>query len=227
MKLVTTRPPDDELETPRYGSLIGSTICYSIPPALLALAVWNVVRFQELPISATVASVIWIVFTVWLVWGSISTDGGFQRWSIGRLGQFGMRHYVWIDRVEGEPPLISTGFRLGRRRLFYDSFPAAELQTVRWNSGQASAMSQREMADWSVTMWFHPTEPRSKWWSDFYRGGCGFGFQGEKARVAVFGESLVAFLRRTGVEFEASADGCCHHVIKPHAEECGAANDLP
>ncbi len=213
MKLVTTRPPDDEMETPRYGSLIGSTIFYSIPPALLALAIWNLFRFRVLPLSAIIASVIWIVFTVWCVWMSISMDGGVQRWAIARLGQFGMKHFVWIDRVDGEPPRVSTGFRLGQRRYFYYSFPATELRKVSWSFGQASAMSQQELADWSVTISFHSTEPRSRWWDDFYRGQYGFGFQGEKARITAFGESLVAFLRRTGVEFEASADGCQYHVV--------------
>lgn len=227
MELVTRRQPDDELETPRYGSLIGATLCYSIPPALLALAIWNVVRFRELPLSTTVASVIWIVFTVWCVWVSISMDGGFQRWAIARLGQFGCKHFVWIDRVEGEPPRILTGFRWGRRRFFYYSFPTVELQKVSWNFGQASARSRQEMADWSVTMWFDPTEPRSRWWSDAYRGQYGFGFQGEKARVAAFGESLVAFLRRTGVEFKALPDGCGYQVVRSLTEEGTSADDLP
>ena len=227
MELVTRRQPDAELETPRIGWALVTAICYAIPPALLALAIWNVVRFRELPLSATVASVIWIVFTVWCVWVSISMDGGFQRWAIARLGQFGCKHFVWIDRVEGEPPRISTGFRLGRRRFFYYSFPTVELQKVSWNFGQASARSRQEMADWSVTMWFDPTEPRSRWWSDAYRGQYGFGFQGEKARVAAFGESLVAFLRRTGVEFEALPDGCGYQAIRSLTEEGTSADDLP
>jgi hypothetical protein len=227
MRLVTTRVPDDEMETPRFGSLVGATIFYSVPPALFGLAVWNLVRVRELPISATVASVIWIVFTLWYVWMSVSMDGGFQRWAIARLGQFGMRYFVWIDRVEGELPRISTGFRLGQRRFLNDSFVVTELRNVSWNHGQASAMSQHELADWSTTMRFQPSEPRSNWWSDTFRGQCGFGFCGEKARIAAFGESLVAFLRRAGVEFEALPDGCGYQVVGPTAVEGKAADDLP
>lgn len=227
MELVTRRQPDDEMAVPRYGSLICTTIFYSIPLALLSLAIWNVSRFRELPLSATIASVIWIVFTVWCVWTTISMDDGFQRWAIARLGQFGMKHFVWIDRIEGEPPRISTGFRLGRRRFFYYSFPTVKLQKVSWNFGQASARSRQEMADWSVTIWFDPTEPRSRWWSDAYRGQYGFGFQGEKARVAAFGESLVAFLRRTGVEFKALPEDCGYQAIGSLTEEGTSADDLP
>ncbi len=227
MALVTTRPPDDELVTPWAGSLIGATICYSIPPALFTLAIWNMWRFRELPWITTIASVIWFLFTVWFVWTSISMDGGFQRWAIARLGQFGQKHFVWIDRIECEPTRISIGFRAAGRRFFNDSFPVTELRQVNWCYGQASAMSSREMADWSVTVWFHPAEPRSKWWSDFYRGQFSIGFHGEKARVAAFGESLVAFLRRTGVDFEASADGCCYQVIGHPAEEGKTKDDLP
>lgn len=224
MKSVTSRPPDDEMETPRIGSLIGSVVFYSIPPALLALAVWNLVWFRDLPWITARASVVWIVFTVWYVWTSISMDGGFQRWAIARLGQFGMRHFVWIDRITGEPPRISTGFRWGRRRFLYDSFPAIDLLKVSWNHGQASALSQQELADWSAMLWFQPTEPRSKWWSDTFRGQCGFGFCGEKARIAAFGESLVDFLRRAGVEFETLPEGYGYRVVSSLAHERNAAD---
>ena len=227
MKLVTTRQPDDELETPRIGWALVTAICYAIPPALFALGIWNLWRFRELPWSTTIASVIWIAFTVWCVWMSISMDGGFQKWSIARLGQFGQKRFVWIDHIEGEPPRISIGFRMFGRRYFYDSFPVDELRQVRWNSGQASAMSRQEMADWSAVVSFHWTEPPSKWWSHNYRGMCGFGFQGEKAHIAAFGESLVAFLRRTGVEFKALPDGCGYRAIRSPAEEGQTTDDLP
>jgi len=219
MSLVTTRPPDDELETPRVGSVLGAAICYSIPPALFALGLWNLTRFRELPWMTMVASILWVVFTVWFTWMSISIDGGFQRWSIARLGQFGPRRFVWIDRIEGEPPRISIGFRMFGRRFFYDSFAAVELRKVSWNFGQASAMSVHEMSDWSVVVSFHWTEPPSKWWSHDYRGLCGFGFQGEKARIYEFGETLVAFFRRAGIDFSASADGCKYHVVEATDDE--------
>ena len=227
MELITRRQPDDEFETPWAGSLIGAAFFYSIPPALLALAVRNLFRFRELPLSATVASVIWIVFTVWCVWMSISMDGGFQRWSIARLGQIGAKHFVWIDRIEGEPPRISIGFRRFGRRFFYESFPAVDLRKVRWSCGQASAMSRQEMADWSVVVSFHWTEPPNKWWSHDYRGQCGFGFQGEKARIYDFGETLVAFLRRAGIDFSASADGRKYRRIGATGSEGRAGDESP
>lgn len=118
MKLVTTRQPDDELETQRIGWALVTAICYAIPPALFALGIWNLWRFRELPWSTTGASVIWMVFTVWFLWMLISMDGGIQRWSIARLGQFGPRRFAWIDRIDGEPPRISIGFQMFGRRFF-------------------------------------------------------------------------------------------------------------
>lgn len=227
MELVTWRQPDDELETPRIGWALVTAICYAVPPALFALAIWNVWRFRELPLSATVASVIWVVFTVWCVWMSISMDGGFQRWTIARLGQFGPRRFVWIDRIDGEPPRISIGYRLFGRRFFFDTFSAVDLRQVSWNFGQASAMSRHEMADWCVVVQFRWTEPPSKWWSHVWRGDCGFGFQGEKARIYEFGETLVTFFRRAGIDFSASADGSKYHVIGATGSEGRAGDESP
>lgn len=227
MELVTRQQPDDEMETPRIGWALVTAICYSIPPALFALGIWNLWRIRELPRVTTAASIIWVVFTVWCIWMSISMDGGIQRWSIARLGQFGPRRFVWIDRIEGKPPRISIGFRLFDRRFFYDSFPVADLRQIRWSSGQATAMSRQEMCDWSVVVSFDWTEPPSKWWSHDYRGQCAFGFQGEKARIYEFGETLVAFFRRAGIDFSVSADGCQYHVVGATGNEGRAGDESP
>jgi hypothetical protein len=214
------------MATPWRTSSVASVIGHSIMLALMALAFTNLLRFRELPKITTGASVIWISLNVWYVWMTVSMEGGFRRWGIARLGQFGRRHFVWIDRTDGGSPRVSVGFRAMGRRFFYHSYPATDLHKVNWNFGQASAMSRQEMADWSTTMWFHPTEPKDNGWTDFYRGQCSFGFQREKARIAEFGESLVKFLKRAGLEFEPLADGCGYRVITPASGE-GHDTNMP
>lgn len=88
-------------------------------------------------------------------------------------------------------------------------------------------MSRHEMSDWSVVVSFHWTEPPRQWWSHDYRGLSGFGFQGEKARICEFGETLVAFFRRAGIDFSASADGCQYHVVGTTEHEGRSRDESP
>lgn len=59
---MTNAIPSAELRIPPPGRAIGMTIWYALVLLSVAIAIWNLLRAHQIPITSTISSVIWLGF---------------------------------------------------------------------------------------------------------------------------------------------------------------------
>jgi hypothetical protein len=221
---------DDELMTPQVGGP-GAIIFYAISFALLGTAFWNLWNYDARPVVTLIASVLWLLLVGFLTYYSLGEDGGPKQYLINRLGAFGAKQFVWIERSGGQPD-VCFGYRLFGRRFHYLKIQAGQIESVCWNAGQGTALAGRDMNDWNVIVWYKELPNKTGWprWTPLCPKGLYIlGPCGPKDMIARLGLTLVEFLGRTGTVLLPSKDECRYvseDAAQHEATHTGREEDL-
>ncbi|MBC8115844.1 MAG: hypothetical protein H7062_15775 [Candidatus Saccharimonas sp.] len=212
---------DDELETPQTGSrwrLLSYAIFYPVFIGLIWVAAWNLWHFRERKFGELFASGCWLLLNGFACYGLwYHVPGSVRQCCINWLGQFGARQLAWIERSEGELPIVCFGYELWGRRFKYGSVQADRIRSVEWSLGQLSSIIREDKDDWHVYVWFR-VEQQSHRAGEIERNGERLslrlvGTQGPKQAIAEFGLRFVRFVERMGIVMVPSDDGCRYSVV--------------
>jgi hypothetical protein len=149
-----------------------------------------------------VASVLWLVLLVLAISSNMRVAGGVRRFSVELLGRYARHHFVRAAPATGHANNISIGFSICGHDQIYLRVNTDAISSICWSSGQATAMSGRDMNDWHVAMWYHhPDGPQRKPFpgvrdEEVYI----IGPSGPGKLVETFGQHLVEFLSAIGVK---------------------------
>lgn len=203
------RPPSSRLDLPFRGSALGVCCFYGVVSAIAIVAIDYLIHFRTTPVITILASVAWLSLVALLVSSAISDEGGVLQYLVNRLGYFSKRQFIETDKNAEQRPTICFGYELFGRKYYYLQVEATAIKSVYWHHGQGTAMSGRDMNDWSITMRYHHPAG-SRWPKALGRGSLDVhtveGPWGAKERAEAFGHLLVAFLRSAGVELQATDD---------------------
>lgn len=196
-----------ELRLPPPGGVLLATVGYATALLIMAVAVGNLCYANCIPATALVASLIWLGgFGFYL---SMDLAAGCRPFLINRLGRYSRDHFLRAERVSGEGRRISIGYRLCKQEWFTLQVDASAISSLNWSAGQATSLAGRDMDDWHVALWYHhPDRPRGQFPGDRPEAFVLMGPPGPKDVVDDFGQQLVAFLTRAGVNFTPGKDSC-------------------
>lgn len=191
-------PPAPRLALPPDGIACAAVCAVLFVGAFVALAVYHLATWSEPPACAAIAAVVWLGLVGVCLLGAMQSVG-LRGVPAACLGPFSARHFA-DARTENGRTVIGFGFELFGRRLYHLRVTPEQLASVDMSSGQATAIAGRDMADWSVALWYRDS-PASARDPEVYLIGPARAKETTAELLAV----VVAFLRTAGVELEPSA----------------------
>jgi len=200
-------PSSREMPIPKSRSeAVFQWVITAIVVCFALLAVINLYSGQ-----APIASVLWLAFVVAMLWSSARAAGGRRRFLINLMGDLLGRRFAEWHPAEAEPRWVHFGFQLFNRRFVQKSIRIDSIESVVWNTGQASHMAGREMNDWHIWIWLDDDPARTG--QQHY----GVGPAGRKERTEALGLSFISFLRSAGADLVQGEIPTCF-VRAPQAE---------
>jgi hypothetical protein len=194
--------PYSELRVPSHGSAIGTSIGYSLILFFSLVATCNLFYAIHIPRIAFAASLLWLLLVVWLVGSSLREEGGVKQYFVNRFGAYSNHHFVRATPDVGRAVKIYFGYELFGRAHRYLAVDTDAISSIDWGSGQATALSGRNMDDWHVALWYHHPHapqrepfPRVRDEEVFIIGP-----SVRKEAAETLGRQLVDFLKSVGVE---------------------------
>lgn len=185
------------------GEIVGAVVITAFISFFVLLATVNVVFFR----IAMLASVLWLLF-VGAILALGAKEEGASKLLVKFMGLFAKRHFVESGTSEGGDRAVRFGYRFFGRRFCYLQIAVKRIESVVWNTGQASDLAKRDMNDWQVVVWFdHEDSAKREEWSrkpdqDLYIVGP----SGKREDTAALGLELIAFLNRAGATLLRVAD---------------------
>lgn len=199
-----------ELRIPRRGSPLGTTVFGLISLILLLVAIWNLFNVASVSAGSIAASLVWLLLVAWIVIVNLREEGGARQYLINRLGAFFRHHFVRAVPDDGKADQIRIGYLLLGRPFYYLVVDVEAISSIDWSSGQATSMRGKDMADWSVALWYwHPDGPRRKSFPGV-RDEAIFiiGPNGPREAAESLGRQLAEFLTLVGIELQPGRDDC-------------------
>jgi len=191
-----------ELRVPHRGGAIRATLGYLSVLFFTLMATCNLFYAIRIPAIALAASLLWLLLIVWLVASSLRDEGGVKQYFVNRLGMYSAHHFVRADPNSRQANRICVGYVLFGRSHMYLAVEPDAISSIDWGSGQATALSGRDMDDWHVALWYHhPNGPQRKPFPGVRDEEVFIiGPSGRKEIAETFGRHLVEFLSNVGVE---------------------------
>lgn len=206
-----------ELPVPKtMRAVIGGTICTIMLTTFtlfsVGLAIYNLCNW-----TAIIPSTIWLLLVGFFFSGLIKTDGC-KKITTDILGTFSKKEFIRTISLEKGQTAFQYGFKIFGHWFSYFTVAVETIETVKWDTGQASDMAGRDMNDWHVAVWYDHDDPAKsqkqntlkKPDQDLYI----VGMSGAKAETAALGFAVVDLLRKTGATF-AQGDDDCTFVRRP------------
>lgn len=173
--------------------------------------------------TAMIPSLIWLALVMvpaGLAVISAWKEVGLWRLLTDRLAVFVGNSFA-LYRSSEQPSCIRFGYRLFGWPVFQLDVPIHSIKAVKWSTGQATALAQRDMDDWQVVLWFDHGNPERSRRRSFHskpeQEPYLVGRNGRKTVIESFGLEFVAFLRQAGADLiPGDADNV---FIQPRAED--------
>ncbi len=150
------------------------------------------------------ASLLWLSLVAFFTLQSCKDAGGLRRYAIDIAAGLCGRLFAEINTAP--PQALELGVYLFGRRFVQQIILLDSIESVEWNTGQATSMAGHDMNDWHVCVWFdHNNLAKSekerriglrKPEQDIHI----IGPSGPKAKTEALGLALVAFLRAAGAD---------------------------
>jgi hypothetical protein len=199
--------PFVELRVPRRRGALAPTIAYSLGLLFTLVAAGNLIYYRHIRAISLIASLLWLLFVSWIVVSNVRQEGGVSRYLVNRLGDFSPYHFI-----RATPPnvadTISIGYLLFDRPLPYLTIHTKAISSIEWCTGQATAMSGRDMNDWHVVLWHHHSQGPQRKPFPGVRDEEVFiiGPFGHRSTIESFGIRMIEFLKGVGVELTPGKD---------------------
>jgi hypothetical protein len=163
--------------------------------------------------TALVSSSLWLVLVTVIVGSGSKRDGGFRQYLANCLGDLVGRRFVDSISQKAQPTEIRLGYKLLGYRVIQQSIAIDTIESIAWNTGQATAITGRDMNDWQVHLWVDHHDPdkseqkrkHRKPDQDVYIIGPSM----RKDLAEILGLSLVFFLRAAGAKLTQGAIPTC------------------
>jgi hypothetical protein len=204
------------MPVPAPGEGCGVVLLVLFLAGTVALAVYNLSDYPDLPFLGLVASVLWLALVSFTFVTGVWVAGGLWMSAVHALGEFSPAHFVEARRA-GDQTVIGFGYELFGRRFYYLRLDPARVESVVMNTGQATALAGRDMNDWSVVVWYWksdvpPPEPDPNLNDrEVYIPGPAHA----RATTEEFFRPFVAFLRAAGVPLEPTEKETAFRVARP------------
>ena len=198
-----------ELPVPKLKrAAIGAAMLTAFILFFVLLAIYNLYSW-----TAIIPSTIWLLLVGFVLGGFIKTDG-WEKFATDILGAFSRKEFIRTIRWENSKTDFQYGFRMFGLRFLYFSIAVERIESIKWNTGQASHMAGRELDDWHVVVWYDHDDPAKsqkqhmlkKPDQDLYI----IGMSGAKAETAALGNSLLDLLREAGAIFAQGENDCTY-----------------
>ena len=173
------------------------------------LAIRNIVLFDAVSRFALIASVVFILGAMFVIWGQITYEGGLRRLFLILLGSFSSRHFAEVtdgdESQSGQADQsglaeLRFGYELRNKPYYTDTIPCGAVSSVEWATGQGSYLAGHDMDDWHVIIWFHDTTGKKRLDPDLRSEDLLIiGQIGPRTEVEEFGKRFVKFLQAAGV----------------------------
>lgn len=188
------------------GAMVGIVILTTFIILSVILAIYNLCNW-----TAIIPSTIWLLLVGFMAGGFIKTEGC-KKITTDILGAFSWNEFIRTVRCENGNRELQYGFQIFGRRFSYFTVAVEKIETVNWNTGQASSMAGRDMNDWHVVVWYDHDDPvksqkkhmLKKPNQDLYI----IGMSGAKAETAALGLSILDLLRKIGATFTQGENDC-------------------
>lgn len=181
----------------------GAIFLFSFICLFIGLALANLLRGE-----AILPSAIWLLLVgTGLVSGS-HVEGP-RGLALDFLGSFAPRHYLWHLQTPEGSAVIGIGFTCVGYRLVRWAIPIGCIERISWTPGQGTAMSGRDVNDWSVGLWWRPGREEAS-----HRPSGRFpcleivilGPASPRAQAEALGRTVADFLQGIGVPLKESLD---------------------
>lgn len=166
-----------------------------------AVSLWLAAPYFWLGLAA---SLLWLGLVGQMTWASCKDAGGLRRYLVDIAARLFGR--LFAETNTESPQALELGVYLIGRRFVQKTIPLDSIESVEWNTGQATDMAGHDMNDWHVCLWFdHNNLAKSE---KERRTGLRnpeqdlriVGPSGPKAETEALGLALVAFLRAAGAD---------------------------
>lgn len=170
---------------------------YLLLMGLTGVSVQNLFVLREWWIL--LASVFWPALLLLSLRELYASEAGWENFKRNRLRPFASQEFVELEFDEQERWLC-CGYCLAGRDYQLLKVPIRGITRVGWSAGQASSRAGKDMGDWSVIVWFDPSQVVKCTAS--VRSLFILGESGELAVVSELGRDFLAFLAQAGLQFE-------------------------
>lgn len=183
------------------GVILFTVLSVVVAIAAPVVSLWLAAPYFWLGLAA---SLLWLFLVAQSLWYSCKNAGGFRRYVIDIVAELCGRLFAEISAAP--PQSLELGVYLFGRRFVQQMIPLDSIESVEWNTGQATSMAGRDANDWQVWIWFdHADLAKTK---KEHRIGLrkpdrelyGVGPATRKQHTEALGLSLVAFLRAAGAD---------------------------
>ena len=183
------------------GVVAFTVLSVVVAAAAPVISLWLAAPYFWLGLAA---SLLWLFLVAKNLWYSCKSAGGFRRYVIDILAELCGRLFAEISSAP--PQALELGVYLVGRRFVQRAILLESIETIKWNTGQATSMAGRDANDWQVWVWFDHADPAKsekerriglgKPDQDLY----GVGPATRKRHTEALGLSLVAFLQAAGAD---------------------------
>ncbi len=108
-----------------------------------------------------VGSVLWLLFIWWIVRDGRKEAAGLGKYLLTVPGNVIGRFFAEIGAFTetDKQPVVRFGFRLLGWKVVQRSIALSKIHAVKWDMGQASGMTGRDMNDWLVFLYYDHDKP--------------------------------------------------------------------
>ncbi len=146
------------VELPPQGGAGCFTIFAIFILFFVGVAAYNLMHFTALTPIQIGGSALWIFICVACVVDGIISVGGVRRASVRCLGVFSRKAFAEVCQQLEDHPTFRYGFEFWGQDYEYERIEVARIETVYWNTGQATAMNGYDCHDWTVFISFWITD---------------------------------------------------------------------
>jgi hypothetical protein len=200
-----------ELEVPKpVRVVVGAVVVGIFGTAFLLffifLAVYNLSNRM-----AIIPSAIWLLLVGSVLIG-LSKEKGSKQFATEILGAFSRKEFVQtICRENGENE-FQYGFRMFGLHFSYFTIAVDKIESVKWNTGQASHFAGRDVGDWHIAVWYdHGDLVKSKkqhWMKNPDQDLYLIGLEAPKEKTAALGHALLDLLQKSGASLIQGNNDC-------------------
>lgn len=169
-------------------------------------AIYNLTNHRVVSQVTLVLSVAWLLLVSVGLFTAISDEHGLRGFAVSQLSMFSHDHFVDVRPRDEGVLWIRFCFTLFARVFARLEVPATDIVSIRWNTGQATALAGRDMDDWLVWVTYR-RKGAKRWTASGYREEAVFavGVCGPKEQTETLGRALLAHLRSSGLRLSESS----------------------